>query len=107
METVKDFWRRVRAIEPTLPDVALLVSLDNFMTGTTAGQIVEAERGIAAGCIARGTHRLATAEEAEAHEGKREQHRRDVAEARRKEAGVIFATIPKRAGDGGKRKAGA
>ncbi len=63
------YWRKVRAIERSLPggagDPVYLVSLANETSGTLPDRVTSAEREYAARWIAGGTHRLATAEETE------------------------------------------
>jgi len=79
--TIRDRMDRLRRIEETLPPSQSLwmVSLEDKMRGFVGGRIVGINRSAAAACIEDGSYRLATDEEAAAHEAieaqKREQAR--------------------------------
>lgn len=88
-ENTQQFWVRVRAIEKTLkensPDGVYLSTLasDN---GLTPGLIKIALPFVAAQCLAKRTHEIATPEQIEAYKLDMERERRHI-EARRRWAG--------------------
>lgn len=66
---MKSFRAKVRETRDTLKDKwPWLVSVENLEKGSTAGAITQADQDTAARCLVEGTHRLATAEEIEAHQ---------------------------------------
>ena len=68
---LKRYWNSVREIEAGLPgptdEPVYLVSIDNEITGTTAGKVSANARHYAARWIATGTHKLASPEQIEAY----------------------------------------
>jgi hypothetical protein len=108
--TIRNYFERLKAVEESLPpgEVVFLVSIDNPACRQVGGQVVSVNRGIAARSIDAGSHRLATDEEAAAHQAGQEESRERARRAR------IMPTVSYRgevvvleplASDGPKKKA--
>jgi len=64
---LKEFFKRIREIEATIPEVYTLVVSMTTSDGGKAGVVTETPRGIAATLIAEGRARLASPEEITEH----------------------------------------
>jgi hypothetical protein len=95
--SVQEYWRRVRQLQSTLPDVVHLISTPDPRVPESQRGLVQftvAESLIAAQCIFAGTHRVATDDEIVAQEKKREIDLRDLVRRRLAAQGIVAIQLP-------------
>jgi len=68
MRDLRKYWQEVREIEKSLPESVWLMSLDNSPRGKKGGCIAQVMAAAAARLLHAKSHRLATAEEIQAHQ---------------------------------------
>ena|SRR5579884_3598478 len=75
MYTIRERMKRLRQIEETLPEFLYVVSVEDKSRGIMGGRMTHVSRGIAAGLLDAGSHRIATDDEVTAHEAQEEEKR--------------------------------
>ena len=89
----RDYWRRVRQQESTLPEVSAIVSLDDSRSGVVGGRVFFADRETAAKCIIGGSHRIATPDEITAYESDQRRRFEESTRADRERNGITCFTV--------------
>lgn len=95
--SVTRYWVLVRTKREELAERGqfhFLVSIDDPQKNTTGGTIIEAETAIAAECLVRGTHRLATDDEVAAYRAEEERRRQEILEAERRRREELLLRPP-------------
>lgn len=100
--SVQEYWKQVRAIQKTLPEVVKLVSVpDNRppsagQRGSAQGavQFTEAESLVAAELLFAGSHRIATADEIAAQEVKRQTSTLEATRKHLAAQGIVAIQLP-------------
>ena len=76
MRDLRTYWQEIRETEKSLPEFVWLVSLANPARGQTGGCMVQVAARTAARLLHTQSHRLAAAEEIQAHLAAEEESRR-------------------------------
>ena len=93
MPDLRKYWDEVHAIENGLADFVWMMSLHNPAKGQVGGSISEVSRLVGARLLHASSHRLASAEEIQAHLAEQENQRRAAFRQRLQRQGVAWVPV--------------
>ena len=99
MRDLKVYWQEVRTLQRTLPEFVWLMSLEDNKRGMVGGRMAETGAEAAAKLLHANSHRIATAEEIEAHLQKEDQARRENLQDGLRRRGIAVVAVTPGAAD--------